>query len=154
MTRDARGRALAYLSECHVMTLATCGSEGPWAAAVFYAADGFTLFFLSSPASRHGRNLAADARVSATIQQDYDDWPRIKGIQLEGSANELRGEPRAHAMRLYGERYAVVRDAARAPLALAQALGKASWYVLVPARLYFVDNAIGFGHRDEIDLRP
>ena len=28
-----------YLGGHHVMTLATCGPEGPWAAAVFYASD-------------------------------------------------------------------------------------------------------------------
>jgi uncharacterized protein YhbP (UPF0306 family) len=153
MTDDARARALDYLRECHVMTLATYGSEGLWAAAVFYAPEGFTLHFLSSRASRHARNLARNPRAAATIQRDYDDWPPIKGVQLEGDVRELDGEPRAHALRLYAERFPVVRNAARAPAAIARALANVSWYALVPERLYFVDNAIGFGHRDEIDVR-
>ena len=34
-------------------------------------------------------------------------------------------------------------------------MNKVRWYQLAPVRLYFVDNAAGFGHRDEIDLgRP
>ena len=41
MSDDARARALAYVAGHHVMTLATQGPDGPWAAAVFYAADGF-----------------------------------------------------------------------------------------------------------------
>ena len=35
-----------------VMTLATGGDQGPWAAALFYVHEGFTLYFLSSPAIR------------------------------------------------------------------------------------------------------
>jgi uncharacterized protein YhbP (UPF0306 family) len=134
------------------MTLATWGPEGLWAAAVFYAADGFTLYFLSSPATRHARNLAASPRVSVTIQRDYDDWPSIKGIQLEGTVSELDGQSRAHARRLYGKRFSIVRAAAGAPIAIARALAKVKWYAIAPERLYFIDNAMGFGHRDEIEV--
>ena len=61
---------------------ATRGPEGPWAAAVFYANTGFALYFLSSPTSRHGRNIGGNAKAAATIQEDYSDWREIKGIQL------------------------------------------------------------------------
>ena len=39
-------QAAAYLAGHHVMTLATQGADGPWAAAVFYASDGASLIFL------------------------------------------------------------------------------------------------------------
>lgn len=48
MPETQRERVLDYLREHHVMTVATHGSEGPWAAAVFYVNDGFTLFCLSA----------------------------------------------------------------------------------------------------------
>ena len=54
-----RDQATAYVEGHNVMTLATHGPEGVWAAAVFYANDGFTLQFLSAPSSRHSRNIAA-----------------------------------------------------------------------------------------------
>ena len=69
----ARGRALDYLAGHNVMTLATHGPEGPWAAAVFYVSDGFDLYFISSPGSRHSRNVAAQAAAAATVQEDYRD---------------------------------------------------------------------------------
>jgi hypothetical protein len=56
----------AYLANHHVMTLATQGSNGPWAAAVFYAWFDGALIFLSSPKSRHAANLAQDGRCAAT----------------------------------------------------------------------------------------
>ena len=152
MPAALRQRVAAYLREHHVMTLATYGSEGLWAAAVFYVDDGHNLFFLSSPTSRHCRNLAKSPRVSATIQKDYVDWPEIKGVQLEGIASEIGGEEEQRARRLYGEKFPVIRRPAQAPAALAKAMGKVRWYKVVPERLYFIDNSAGFGHRDAIEL--
>jgi uncharacterized protein YhbP (UPF0306 family) len=148
MTGAARLRALDYLRGHHVMTLATHGSAGPWAAAVFYVNDGFTLYFLSAPATRHARDMAANPRVAATIQEDYDDWTRIRGVQLEGEACQLAGEEAEQARRLYGEKYPIV--AGPSPAAIATALAKVRWYRVTPAQLYFVDNSAGFGHRDRI----
>ena len=73
-----------YLQRHHVMTLATCGVDGPWAAAVFYVNVGPTLYFLSSPSSRHCRHLGHDPRCAAAVQDDTGDWTQVKGIQLEG----------------------------------------------------------------------
>ena len=83
MSDEARARALAYVAGHHVMTLATHGPEGVWAAAVFYAHDSFRFVFLSAGHTRHAQNMAAAPDVAATIQSDYDDWTAIKGIQLE-----------------------------------------------------------------------
>lgn len=141
-----------FLAAHHVMTLATVGGEGPWASAVFYAVDGNSLIFLSSPASRHGSNLAFDARCAATIQDDVGDWALVKGIQLEGRVTRLGGAEAEQARERYGEKFPVVNLAAGVPAAIADALGRVSWYRLVPRRLCFVDNSRGFGHRDEIEL--
>ncbi len=149
MPASPRERALAYLQAHNVLTLATTGPEGPWASAVFYANEGFTLYFLSSPKSRHARNIAARSSVAGAVQEDYGDWPEIKGIQLEGVATPLEGEPRDQARALYARRHPSVAE----PTAeLAAALARVAWYRLTPGRLYFIDNALGFGHRDEVPL--
>jgi uncharacterized protein YhbP (UPF0306 family) len=146
----ARERALEYLAAHRVMTLATHGPDGPWAAAVFYANEGFALYFLSAPASRHGRNLSAQAAVAATVQEDYADWREIKGIQLEGRVEQLAGAEEASARQLYGEKFPFAANTAAAPSAIAAALAKVRWYRLTAARAYFIDNAAGFGHRDQV----
>ena len=141
-----------YLTTHHVMTLATQGAGGPWAAAVFYASDSCSLIFLSSPNSRHCRNLAQDARCAATIQEDYRDWPQIKGIQLEGRVRELHGEEESHAQHLYGEKFPIAGPLANVPPSIVKALARVRWFRLVPERFYFIDNSKGFGHREEIGL--
>ncbi|MBK8286624.1 MAG: pyridoxamine 5'-phosphate oxidase family protein [Ahniella sp.] len=82
MNLSLRERVLEQLAEHHVLTLATAGPEGPWAAAVFYAHDGLTLIFFPPRTAATAFNIADRAEVAATIQRDYDDWPGIHGLQL------------------------------------------------------------------------
>ncbi|MFQ5611612.1 MAG: pyridoxamine 5'-phosphate oxidase family protein [Anaerolineae bacterium] len=152
MNDSLQDRTLAYLQNHNVMTLATSGPEGLWAAAVFYVNDGFTLYFLSAPTTRHSRNIAAQPGVSATIQEDYRDWPQIKGIQLEGMARRIEGREQAAATRRYGAKFPIIGNLSRAPLEIARAMRKIAWYKIVPERLYFIDNSLGLGHRDEVPL--
>lgn len=145
-------RVAQHLQTHHVATLATTGDEGVWAAAVFYVHDGWSLYFLSSPTSRHGRNLAAHPEVAVTIQTDYTDWPGIKGIQMQARVQMLDGADEAHARALYGQKFPVVGKLAQAPAAIVKALAKVRWYRVVPQRLYYIDNTLGFGQRQELDL--
>lgn len=151
MSGDARQRALAYVERHNVLTLATAGPEGPWAAAVFYASEGLRFVFLSSATTRHARNVAANPRVAATIQEDYRDWAEIKGVQLEGEARRLDGDERQRAVALYARKFPVAGQDAPEPIA--RALERVDFYELVPLRLYFIDNSRGFGHRDEFAVR-
>lgn len=146
---DIRRSALAYLEEHRVMTLATAGSQGPWAAAVFYASQGFDLYFLSAKQTRHVRDLTLNPRVAAAIQEDYRDWPDIKGIQLEGVVHKLTGKDRKEAINLYQGKFPFIVSAGAQ---VQSALRRVSWYRLAPDRLYFIDNSLGLGHRDTVDL--
>jgi uncharacterized protein YhbP (UPF0306 family) len=132
------------------MTLATQGSDGPWAAALFYVRDGDDLIFLSSPSSRHCRDLALQPRCAATIQSDAKDWRAIQGVQVEGAVSELQGVERSRAQQLYGERFPFVKPGS-APAAIALALARVRWYRLRITRLYFIDNQRGFGQRQQFD---
>lgn len=144
--------ALTYLAEHHVMTLATHGADGPWAAAVFYVNDGYALLFLSSPESRHARDFVSNPRVAATVQEDYAAWAEIRGVQLEGIVREVTGAEAARARALYGAKFPVVGTPGEAPAPIAAALARARWYALTPLRLHFIDNAIAFGHRQEVAI--
>lgn len=153
MDADPRARALAFLRAHHVLTLATAGEDGPWAAAVFYASRGFDLWFLSSPRSRHARHLAARPRAAGTVQDDTGDWRAVRGLQLEGPVRLLEGAEEEEARALYAERFPLVAPGGGAPPEIAAALARVRWFRLSPERLYLVDNAAGFGDREEIPLR-
>ena len=153
MSETLRARILALLGEHHVMTLSTVGPDGPWAAAVFYAHEDTRLYFLSSPNSRHAKNLAADARVAATIQRDYDDWPGIRGLQMSGTVREVAPADEARVRALYQQRYPLIGGGAGVPRAILEALKKIRWYAFVPEDIYLIDNSLGFGHREHIPMK-
>ncbi len=146
---EIQQQALAYLAGHHVMTIATSGVDGAWAAAVFYVNNGFDLIFLSAAHTRHAQNFLISAQIAATIQEDYADWRQIQGIQCEGVVNQLANEERVTAVAWYKEKYPFLQHA---PAQIATALAKVNWYRLRPQRMYFIDNSKGFGHRDEVEL--
>ena len=153
MSPPLKARVLSLLGEHHVMTLATGGAAGPWAAAVFYAHDDLRLYFLSAPTSRHAVNLAAEPRVAATIQRDYDDWPGIRGLQLAGTVRQVAAADEARVRTLYQQRYPLVGGGAGVPRAIMEALNKIRWYEFVPDDIHLIDNTLGFAHREHLPLR-
>ena len=144
---DVSEAVLAYLQKHQVLTLATSGDDGPWAAALFYASERYDLYFLSSPTTRHSRHIAADGRVAATIQEDYSDWRAIQGIQLEGEATMLAGEEAEAARTIYGMKFPFI---AGDDPAIQKALARVQWYRLRPVHLFFIDNQRGFGRRAQL----
>jgi uncharacterized protein YhbP (UPF0306 family) len=138
--------ALALLGEETTMTLAVRDERGPWAAAVYFVADRFRLYWLSEPDCRHSRAIGADGAVAAEIHACETDWRKLRGLQIEGRAIEVAdAAERRRAENLYLERFPFAR-----PL-LARLRG-VRWYRLDPDRMVSVDNARGFGDRREVPL--
>jgi uncharacterized protein len=155
MADPLKQQILEYLLSHNTMTVATCSGDVPWAATVFYASDEFTLYFFSSPDSRHIQNLSANPRVAVTIQEDYKDWRAIKGIQLEGRAVLVDGVlEKAKAMAIYARKYGDVIKLFTDPASgvFYKAFLKVRFYRVEPERLFFIDNQQGFGKRQEFDL--
>ena len=149
MTDAVREQALTYLRDHHVMSLATTGAYGIWSAALFYASQDFNLIFLSAGHTRHAQNIMTHPRVAATIQENYQNWEEIKGIQLEGIAQHLQDGEREAAIKLYTARFPFLLQA---DSMMKTALDKVNWYRIAPDTFYFIDNSQGLGHRTEVYL--
>ena len=146
---------LDYLETHNTMTLATCSGDVPWAATVFYATNDLRLYFFSVPDSRHCQNLAANPRVAVTIQEDYRDWRKIKGIQLEGTVTAVDGlVEKTKAMAVYARKYPEIIKLFTNPASglFYQAFLKVKFYCIIPERLFFIDNEQGFGKRQELAI--
>jgi len=146
-------QVLSYLETHNTMTLGTCSGDVPWAATVFYASDDLRLYFFSVPDSRHCQNLAANPRVAVTVQEDYHDWQKIKGIQLEGTAILVDSiAEKAKAMAVYARKYPEVIRLFTNPASglFYKAFLKVKFYCVVPQKLFFIDNEQGFGKRQEL----
>ena len=155
MADELKQQVLKYLETHNTMTLGTCSDDVPWAATVFYASDDFRLYFFSVPDSRHCQNLAANPRVAVTVQEDYHDWQKIKGIQLEGTAVLVDSIiEKAKAMAVYARKYPEVIKLFTNPASgvFHKAFLKVKFYCVVPQKLFFIDNEQGFGKRQELAI--
>lgn len=153
MEAELKQQILEYMEGHNTMTLGTCQGETPWAATVFYASDGFRLYFFSAPDSRHCQNLAANPRVAVTIQEDYHDWRQIKGIQLEGKTVTVDSLiEKGKAMAVYARKYPGVMKIFTDPSsgAFYRAFLKVKFYCVLPERIFYIDNEQGFGKRQEL----
>ena len=155
--RHLEHKVLQYLEQCHTISLATASGGAPHAASVFYVNVEFVLYFLSSPKSRHGEYMAQNPRVSGTINEDYANWLEIKGIQLEGRIAYVGGILRnGRIAKAYVKKFPNVTDFLISPHKLgkeiAQKVSRVKFYKILPEKIYFLDNSLGFGHREELDI--
>ena len=155
MADDLKQQILDYMQAHNTMTLATSVGDVPWAATVFYASDDLRLYFFSAPDSRHCQNLAVNARVAVTIQEDYHDWRQIKGIQLEGNVALVDGVlEKTKAMAVYARKYPGVIKLFTDPASgvFYKAFLKVKFYCVTPQKVFFIDNEQGFGKRQELPV--
>lgn len=126
-----------FLLSNHVMGLATTGTAGLWCASVFYCFDPVQhrLIFLTALDTQHGRQLAEDGWVAGTIAGQPVAVEDIRGVQFDGHALLLDGEPGTAALALYLEAFPFARAFA-APV----------WAVALDV-VKFTDNSRGFGHK-------
>lgn len=148
---------LEYMERHNTVSLATEKDGVPHAATVFYINIGLDLYFLSSSSSRHGENFSHNPQVSGTINEDYSNWLLIKGIQMEGRVEEVGSILKNGKLaKAYVKKFPAVTDFLLSPKKLGQAIvkkvAKVKFYKLTPARIFFIDNEISFGNRDELLL--
>ena len=160
------------------MTLATARDNTPWAAGLFYANKDFTLYFMSNPnICLHCQNIAANARVSVTVDEDYplkglDDWRKVKGIQMEGIAEMLTTEEEiSQAVKVYARKYPFVSVYLKSMISFPKVLSflekiatrlkfipdfeassENKFYKVTPIKVWFVDNETSFERRQEVIL--
>ncbi len=151
----ARARAREFCNAVSTLTLATCDKGVPWAATVFFAADSkFNLYFVSDHRTQHGRDMAANEQVAATINPDCDNWHAVAGLQIRGTVSIVDGVERAKALVLYFKKFPQIDALFAKPEGeheetIAARLKAANFYKIKPEMIRVIDNEKGFGYREE-----
>ncbi|WP_432993403.1 pyridoxamine 5'-phosphate oxidase family protein [Dactylosporangium sp. CA-233914] len=88
---DLQAYAREMLDENRYVVLGTADASGePWVSPVFYALDGYaTLYWLSDPATRHSRNVAARPRVSLVVYDSQVPIGAAKAVYLTARAGAV-----------------------------------------------------------------
>lgn len=96
MAEHLHQKILALLDGHRIMTVATLRPDGwPQATTVGYVNEGLTLWFLCGKDSQKAQNLAADNRVSVTIDHDTPDIMAITGLSMAARAERVTDEAEA-----------------------------------------------------------
>src|SRR5262245_42373490 len=132
------GLLRALSAERTVLCLASVSRRGPWCAPLFFAPidGGARLVFVTDPASRHGRELAADPRAAAAVYLETPDAAQVRGVQLTGRVVALAGRDEARARAAFLRRHPRVR-------ALLVARPHERFFAFAVARAKVTDNRRG-----------
>jgi uncharacterized protein YhbP (UPF0306 family) len=101
-----RDAVVHHLDRTPLMQIATVSGQQPWCVTVFFAADNLhDIYWLSSPKARHSVEIASNDRVAASITLPHQYGQAWQGLQVEGTAKEMRPEETGQLFQAYGERF-------------------------------------------------
>jgi uncharacterized protein YhbP (UPF0306 family) len=126
------------------MTLATSDGVHPHAAPVYFTASpDLDLYFFSDRDSLHSQQVRQNPLAAAAIYPACQGWQDIRGLQIHGEICLVESPATwESAWRLYREKFPFVR-------ALKTIVAQNQMYVLTPTWIRLVDNAQGFGFKQE-----
>jgi uncharacterized protein YhbP (UPF0306 family) len=140
MAEQVPQEVLDYLGTQKTLTLATCGSDGPWAATLTYVNDGPEIYIWTRPQSTTAKHLDENPAAAFAIDEYAEDWRQTKGIQGRGKCAPVDGEGIATAADLFGQKYPQLRPGSTSAVV---------FYRIEPDALEFIDNASGADEGDE-----
>lgn len=108
---DGVARALLRAAPLCAIATVSPGGQAHVNTAYFAWTDRFEIVWLSSPRARHSRNIDASRTAAIAIFDSHQTWgDEDRGIQLFGTARELRGRAAENAGRVYARRFPDARD--------------------------------------------
>jgi uncharacterized protein YhbP (UPF0306 family) len=149
--RTIRDTVAGFLDGHNTMSLATSRDGEVYAASLFYASDGLTLYFLSNPDSAHSVNISLDPRAAVTINKDHSDWKTVRGLQIKGRVYEVPESEEEWARKIFEKKYPFLAGLL-GNLELFRGDRGISFYKVVPETVRLIDNTVHFGYRAELDL--
>ncbi len=138
------------------MTLATASKNQAWAAPVFYVNKGACFYFFSNPNSRHIGEALASGQAACSIYAQDDSWQNLMGLQMSGKILIVPGGMEASkAILAYVIKFPFVKTffSSIRDIGLNDFSSKlhAKLYSFTPESIFFMNNSVQFGFREEIN---
>ena len=89
MTDSLEAQIREYLDSHKVCTIAVADGNTPSAHTVYYVNNDMRLYFHSDMKSQKISVLRSNPKISLVVDEDYENWGDIKGLQLFGRARIL-----------------------------------------------------------------
>lgn len=144
MNVRTRNAVLDVMKGHNVLTLATIRPDGyPQATTVTYANDGLDIYVGVWRESQKAKNVKKCPKVSLTIDRDYKDWMKIKGLSMAAQAQVLRKRSEIdHAAQLLRKKFPAADQWGNAELA------DVAFIKITPEIVSLLDYGQGFGHTE------
>lgn len=114
---DLRRLTRDYLKSAYQMQVATCGNGQPWICSVYFVFDkDLNLYWISKPDRRHSKEIRENEKVAGAIVLQHTPGEKVRGLQFEGVAQELKGFDAEIGVKLYAERYKLDEERVKALL--------------------------------------
>jgi nitroimidazol reductase NimA-like FMN-containing flavoprotein (pyridoxamine 5'-phosphate oxidase superfamily) len=152
MDESIKRQILKLLDQHRIMTIATLRPDGwPQATTVGYVNDGLTLYFLCGLDSQKAANIAADDRVSLTIDHDTPQIMEITGLSMAARAQAVTDRKEAErVLAKLPEKYPP-QTSMPGPMPNAEDVRIIR---LTPTVISVLDYTKGFGHTDLVTCSP
>jgi nitroimidazol reductase NimA-like FMN-containing flavoprotein (pyridoxamine 5'-phosphate oxidase superfamily) len=150
MEEALRSKILKVLDRQHFMTVATIRPDGyPQATTVKYIHDDLIVYFATAPTSQKASNIQLNNKVSVAIADQAEDFHKLRGLSMSGTATRVQDKQRAeeYALRLFGRLPQKRRLVPEDPKELAV-------YEIRPVAIALIDYASGFGTTHLVELWP
>ncbi len=130
-------RIADFISEHHVLTLATCAGSQPYCASCFYVyiPESQCFIFTSDIETRHSQEAQSNSCVAASIVLETKTVGKIQGLQITGTLELGSGDFFDQARMAYLKAF---------PFAV---LKPASLWILRASFFKLTDNRLGFGKK-------
>jgi len=138
---------LDILQSHRILTLATLRDDGyPQANTVSYANDGLTIYFVTGATSSKVRNISNCNKVSLTIDRDYADWSKIKGVSM-GAIAEVMTNPEEieKAMGLLMQKFPALQE-------MPEPEEPPAVIKITPEIVSVLNYGVEFGHTDLVEV--
>ena len=144
MTPRTRKQILDLMRTHRTTSIATVRPDGyPQTTTVTYVNDGVSLYFACGADSQKIRNIRRNHKVSLTIDHDVDDWNKIRGLSLAGTARVVKESKEfKRALRLLVKKFpemSAVSDEDLKQMAIVR---------VAPKVISVLDYSKGFGHTE------
>jgi uncharacterized protein YhbP (UPF0306 family) len=154
---ELRILASELIKEQSTMALATAKEYVAWAAPVYFAFHKPSFYFFSDPESRHIQESMESGQASATIYAFAFTWKEIRGIQMTGKIQHVPiGLETVQAIRAYLKKFPFTKEFFKpgqdVDMASFEKRFRVKLYKFSPTLVYYLDNQIRFGFREEIIL--
>jgi uncharacterized protein YhbP (UPF0306 family) len=155
--QELKRLAADLIEEQSTMTLATAKGDVAWSAPIYYVFLKSCFYFFSDPTSRHIQESLASGQASCSIYARASTWQEIRGIQMSGKIESVPTRlGTIEVIRAYLKKFPFTKDFFKPGQAMdLEAFAKrfkVRLYRFKPALVYYLDNSIRFGFREEVIL--